>query len=191
MTLMQVLFASWLEVRTAVSSRRIGMAVLGAGILLAAAVADEPKFIRLSKPQTLSFAELVELSQTEEPQESLAAKMDKLLHTPFVSNEAYLAGAKPIRPSSKALGPFIRAAFWNIERGIELDSIKIALTKPDQFDKIIADRKDPEAKPLTGVEITLAKEQLAILRRSDVLILNEVDDGVTRTDYRDIARELA
>jgi hypothetical protein len=73
------------------------MAVLGAVILLAAAVADEPKFIRLSKPQTLSFAELVELSQTEEPKESLAAKMDKLLHTPFVSNEAYLAGAKPIR----------------------------------------------------------------------------------------------
>jgi endonuclease/exonuclease/phosphatase family metal-dependent hydrolase len=191
MTLMQVLFASRLNARTAVSSRRIGMAVLGPGILLAAAVADEPKFIRLSKPQTLSFAELVELSQTEKPQESLAAKMDKLLHTPFVSNEAYLAGAKPIRPSSKALGPFIRAAFWNIERGIELDSIKIALTKPDQFDKIIADRKDPEAKPLTGAEITLAKEQLAVLRRSDVLILNEVDDGVTRTDYRDIARELA
>jgi hypothetical protein len=38
MTLMQVLFASRLNARTAVSSRRIGMAVLGAGILLAAAV---------------------------------------------------------------------------------------------------------------------------------------------------------
>ena len=127
-------------------------------ILLAVAVADEPKFVRLSKPQTLSFAELVELSQTEEPKASLATKMDKLLGPPFVSNEAYLAGAKPIRPSSKALGPFIRAAFWNIERGIELDSIKLALTKPDQlFTLKFAWPSQFLGKPMVELEIEVSR----------------------------------
>ena len=37
----------------------------------------------------------------------------------------------------------------------------------------------------------VVKEQLSILGPTDLYILNEVDDGVTRTDYRDVGRELA
>ena len=185
------LLAAWQRLRTAISLRRMGIALLGAASLLAVAAADEAQFVRFAKPQTLSFAELVQLSQEEGVAKSVADKMDTLLRTPFVSNEAYLAGSKPIRPSSEELGPFLRAAFWNIERGIELDSIKTTLTKPDEFDKIIAEKKDPEAKPLTAEELAAAKGQLAILQNLDLLILNEVDNGVTRTDYRDVARELA
>jgi endonuclease/exonuclease/phosphatase family metal-dependent hydrolase len=169
------------------------MAIASICLLTVAALAssDEPKLVRSSKPEALSFFELVQVSQNEKPEQSVADKMDKLLHTPFVSNEAYLDGAKPNRPSSEALGPFIRATLWNIERGIELDSIKIVLTQPDQFDKVIASNKDPEAKPLTAEQLAVAKEQLALLQPTDLLVLNEVDEGVTRTDYRDVARELA
>jgi endonuclease/exonuclease/phosphatase family metal-dependent hydrolase len=152
---------------------------------------DEPSLVRFSKPETLTFFELVQVSQEEKPEISVAAKMEKLLHTPFVSNQAYLDGVKPNRPSSDALGPFIRATFWNIERGIELDGIKVALTNPDQFDKVIAEKKDPESKPLTTEELVTVKTQLALLQPTDLLILNEVDDGVTRSGYRDVARELA
>jgi endonuclease/exonuclease/phosphatase family metal-dependent hydrolase len=185
-------FGTLQKIRTNVSYRWVGIAVLGTATLLAVAFADEQKYVRFSKPQTLSFAELVQVSQNEKPKQSVADKMDKLLHTPFVSNEAQLAGAKPIRPSSKTLGPFIRATFWNIERGIGLDAIKTTLTKPpDQLDKIIADRKDPEAKPLTAQELAVAKKQVAMLQPTDLFVLNEVDYGVTRSDYRDVARELA
>ena len=34
-------------------------------------------------------------------------------------------------------------------------------------------------------------QQAALLRQSDVIVLNEVDWGVKRTDYRDVARDLA
>jgi endonuclease/exonuclease/phosphatase family metal-dependent hydrolase len=176
------------------ANRSLWMALLVAAFavsLVELGKTDEPKLVRSSKPETLTFSELVQLSQQEKPEPSVAEKMEKLLHTPFVSNEAYLDGAKPKRPSSDALGPFIRSTFWNIERGIELDAIKVALTKPDQFDKVIADKKDPEAKPLTAGELAAAKEQLNILQPTDLLILNEVDDGVTRSGYRDVARELA
>jgi len=172
--------------------RRVGMLIaFCAFTVVALAKTDEPKLVRLSKPQTLSFAELVLLSKEEKPEASVAKKMEKLLTTPFVSNEASLDGAKPRRPSSDALGPFIRATLWNIERGIELDAIKVALTKPDQLDKVIADKKDPKAKPLTAEELAAAKEQIAFLQPTDLLILNEVDNGVTRSDYRDVGRELA
>ncbi len=76
---------------------------------------------------------------------------------------------------------------WNIERGIEFDGIRISLAEPEKFGKYIEEKKDPKSKPLTNEELGVVKNQLDILK----LILNEVDNGVTRTDYRDVARELA
>jgi endonuclease/exonuclease/phosphatase family metal-dependent hydrolase len=152
---------------------------------------DKPEFTRLSKPELLTFDELVQLEKTSAPEPKLAARLNQLLHTPFISNEAYLSGAKPNRPSSDALGPFIRATTWNIERGIALDGIKIALTEPDQFGKYIEEKKDPKSKPLAADELGEVNQQLEILKPTDLFILNEVDDGVTRTNYRDVGRELA
>jgi endonuclease/exonuclease/phosphatase family metal-dependent hydrolase len=153
--------------------------------------AEQQEFVRFSKPETLTFDELVQLEQTEEPEAKLAARMDKLLHTPFLSNESYLGGAKPSRPSSESLGPLIRAICWNIERGIQLDAIKTALVEPEKFDQVIAQKKDSKAKPLNPAQLTVVKNQLDLLKPTDLLILNEVDYGVTRSDYRDVARELA
>jgi endonuclease/exonuclease/phosphatase family metal-dependent hydrolase len=152
---------------------------------------DKPEFTRLSKPELLTFDELVQLEETDEPDAKLGGRLDKLLHTPFISNEAYFSGARANRPSSDALGPFIRATMWNIERGIELDGITIALTQGDKFGKYIEEKKDPKSKPLTNEEMGNVNKQLAILKPADLFILNEVDNGVTRTDYRDVARELA
>jgi endonuclease/exonuclease/phosphatase family metal-dependent hydrolase len=151
----------------------------------------QPKLTRLSKPELLTFDELVQLEKKDDPQPKLAARLNQLLHTPFISNEASLSGAKPNHPSSETLGPFIRATMWNIERGIQLDGIKIALTEPDKFGKYIEEKKDPKSKPLSAEELSEVNEQLKILRPTDLFILNEVDNGVTRTNYRDVARELA
>jgi len=153
--------------------------------------AGQPKLTRLSKPELLTFDELVQLEKKDDPQPKLAARLNQLLHTPFISNEASLSGAKPNHPSSETLGPFIRATMWNIERGIQLDGIKIALTEPDKFGKYIEEKKNPKSKPLTAEELGEVNKQLEILRPTDLFILNEVDNGVTRTNYRDVARELA
>jgi endonuclease/exonuclease/phosphatase family metal-dependent hydrolase len=153
--------------------------------------AGKDDYVRLSTPKLLTFEELVELEKTDEPDAQLAARLDQLLHTPFLSNEAFYRGAKPNRPSSESLGPFIRATMWNIERGIEFDGIRISVTKPDKFETYIEQKKDPKAKPLTMQELGVVKNQLKILKPTDLFILNEVDYGVTRTDYRNVARELA
>jgi endonuclease/exonuclease/phosphatase family metal-dependent hydrolase len=153
--------------------------------------AGKEEYVRLSTPKLLTFDELVELEKTDEPNAQLAARLDQLLHTPFLSNEAFYGGAKPNRPSSEALGPFIRATMWNIERGIEFEGIRISLTEPDKFGKYIEEKKDPKSKPLTKEELGVVSNQLDILKPTDLFILNEVDYGVTRTEYRNVARELA
>jgi len=173
---------------------QLGMLELKYGVLSATdewAGAGEPEFTRLSKPELLTFDELVQLEKTDDPDANLAARLNQLLHTPFISNEAYLSGAKPNRPSTDALGPFLRATMWNIERGNELDGIKIALTEPDKFGKYIDEKKDSKSKPLNAEELGEVNQQLEILKPTDLFILDEVDNGVTRTDYRDVGRELA
>jgi endonuclease/exonuclease/phosphatase family metal-dependent hydrolase len=149
------------------------------------------EYARQSAPQLLTFDELVQLEKTDDPSADLAARLDQLLHTPFLSNEAFYSGAKPNRPSSDALGPFLRATTWNIERGIEFDGIRISLTEPDKFEAYIQEKKDTKSRPLTADALAVVKSQLDILRPTDLFILNEVDNGVTRTDYRDVGRELA
>jgi hypothetical protein len=64
------------------------------------------------------------------------------------------------------------------------------LWNPDR-DSAAHEKKDPKSKPLTAEQITVVKNQLATIGHTDLFILNEVDNGVTRTDYRDVARELA
>jgi len=91
--------------------------------------AGKEDYVRLSTPKLLTFEELVELEKTDEPSKQLAARLDQLLRTPFLSNEAFYAGAKPKRPSSEAMGPFLRATMWNVERGIEFDGIRTSLSE--------------------------------------------------------------
>jgi endonuclease/exonuclease/phosphatase family metal-dependent hydrolase len=154
-------------------------------------LAAQADFPRSSKPELLTFEELVDLEKNDPPSPALAQKLQQLLTTPFLSNEAYWNGAKPKHPFTPELGPYLRAICWNIERGIQFDPIRIALSEPEKFDQVLSEKKDPQAKPLTADQLKIVKQQLAILQPADLLILNEVDYGVTRTDYRDVARDLA
>ncbi|MBV8632183.1 MAG: hypothetical protein JOZ83_14745, partial [Silvibacterium sp.] len=155
--------------------------------------AAKPKadYVRFSKPNTLTFDELVQLEKNATAPAPLAKKVQKLVTTPFISNEAFYDGAKPKRPSSPELGPYLRAVMWNIERGIQFDEIRIALTQPDRFNSLLPDGKDPKEKPLGPDGLRTVKQQLDVLQAADLFILDEADNGVTRTEYRDVARDLA
>jgi len=152
---------------------------------------DEKGLVRFTKPELLSFDELVELEQKDSPAPPLAEKLERLLTTPIINNEATLGGAKPKRPSSPELGPFLRVICWNIERGIQFDPIRIALSEPQKFNSLLARDADTKDKSLDAGQLDVVKKQLELLQPADLLILNEVDYGVTRTDYRDVVHDLA
>ncbi|HET8677467.1 MAG TPA: endonuclease/exonuclease/phosphatase family protein [Blastocatellia bacterium] len=135
-------------------------------------------------PETLSYKEIASIDSPVGVSAALRPKLDALMVTPFISNEAHFSNSTPEPRRSEKLGEFLRVGFWNIERGLRLDEIKMAVENPDQFKQQI------EAPPDSDKYREIV-EQIEVLRAVDVLALNEVDLGVKRTGYRDVAKELA
>jgi endonuclease/exonuclease/phosphatase family metal-dependent hydrolase len=151
-------------------------------------------YARDTEPKLFSYDELLRLNLDQELSPESAEKLRVLTTTPFVNNEAYLSGARPKPLEIVGLGPCLRVAFWNIERGLELDYIKLFLTDKDAFmAKMTAERKKAtdNGKRIRAVEIERIPEEIEALEAADVWILNEVDWGVKRTEYREVVRELA
>lgn len=137
-------------------------------------------------PELLSFDELVTLSGTAEPEGPLAARLDSLLNTPFVQSEKTTADIAPRRPDLKGLGAVLRLGLWNIERGLNFELIRAALGDRHEFLRLAA------AHPGLGLrQKAMVESQLGALHDVDVLILNEADWGMKRTEYRDVTRDLA
>jgi hypothetical protein len=139
-----------------------------------------------SSPALLTFNELVELYENENPSPELSNKLNKLLTTPFVSNSVGTRPARSVKTTSGTTGPYVRVATWNIERGLEFEAVRAALTNDRRF----FSRLSPAARP-SKFNLTSVLQQAAELSRADIIVLNEVDWGLKRTDYRNVARELA
>ncbi len=137
-----------------------------------------------SNPDFLSFDDLLTLSHTAEPTGDLANRLDSLLNTPFLHEDP---SAQPHRPTIPKFGPVLRVAMWNIERGLNIDLVRSALTDPAKFDEIT------NAHASTGHSVAHAAvdSQLQKLQDLDLLILNEADFGMKRTNYDDVTADLA
>ena len=147
-------------------------------------------YIRNSQPPLLTYQELVTLGEQETVDATLAAKLHTLLTTPFVNNEAYFSGIKPMRPDVKDRGPSLRVVEWNIERGAEFDAIKLSLTNKDGFiAKVHSEAANNTST--TKVDDQVLSAQMDVLQSADVLVLNEVDWGMKRSDYRAVVKDLA
>ncbi len=137
-------------------------------------------------PEFLDFNELAILSETDRPPEVLQSKLDKLLEVPFLHDDAAGADAQPHRPAVEGLGAVLRVASWNTERGLNYDLIRLALSDPEGFLQSALRRG-----PIDAPRQAQIGRQLRALRDADLILLNEVDLGMKRTEYRDVARDLA
>lgn len=138
-------------------------------------------------PELFTYEELVELYKQPTPNEGLQRKLTALLNTPFVSNAASQKGVKPLKPSSPALGSFLRIAFWNIERGLQYDAILGALGGAREYTAMLNRTKLAHSSSTRAA----AAKEAALLSQADVIVLNEVDWGMKRTDYRNVIADLA
>ena len=155
-----------------------------------ASAQDSAGYTRTSEPPLLNYQELVALGAQETVDPALAAKLHTLLTTPFINNEAYFNGTKPLRPDLKGMGPSLRLVEWNIERGIELDKIKRLLTDKQGFISEVHSEAAGNTNPEKATDEVL-RQQMDVLQSADVLVLNEVDWGMKRSDYRAVVKELA
>jgi endonuclease/exonuclease/phosphatase family metal-dependent hydrolase len=140
-----------------------------------------------STPDLLSYKELLELYEREEPSEQIQIKLQKLLTVPFVNNEAFAAGIRPLKPNGPVLGRYLRIAQWNIERGVEYEALESALTNPSKFVSLLDQGKYPPGSEKRKTVL----EQAALMQQADIIVLNEVDWGMKRTAYRNITADLA
>jgi endonuclease/exonuclease/phosphatase family metal-dependent hydrolase len=137
-------------------------------------------------PPTLAFQDLVALAADDPPRPALQKRLDRLLSKPFLSNEATLSGIEPKRPDVPGIGPVLRVAEWNINRGIHQREVQVALTSPARLPGLARMREGRNRKGLA-----LLRRELANVRGADVVVLDEVDRGMKRTGYHDVTRDLA
>jgi endonuclease/exonuclease/phosphatase family metal-dependent hydrolase len=162
--------------------------------MLATSSLSAQDYVRDSEPKLFSYDELVQLSLDQEMSPELAEKLRIVTTTPFINNEAYYRGARPRPLEIKELGPSLRVAFWNIERGLQLDDIQLFLTDQEHFmTNVRAEREKAEqtGHGVRAVALENVPQEIELLKAADVWILNEVDWGVKRSQYRQVVRELA
>jgi endonuclease/exonuclease/phosphatase family metal-dependent hydrolase len=157
----------------------------------------EGECVRRSGPEELTYDELRTLSGLDgrrvgaryvldKAPEGLEDKLNALVDAPFVSNEAFHAGARKHAPVDPKLGPTIRTAMWNIERGQELPHILAALRAAEGG----AARDEFVASLKPGVDTGAIAEQLDALAKTDLFVLNELDRGMRRSGYEDVVGRL-
>lgn len=137
---------------------------------------------RTSGPELLRYSDLVALYENEEPSPELQQKLAELFATPFVDNTINPRVVKRVKRSSDTF----RVAAWNIERGLEFDAIKAALTNDQRFF-----RRLTPAMRSTRFDLRSILDQAQRLSNADLVVLNEIDWGLKRTNYWNVARELA
>jgi endonuclease/exonuclease/phosphatase family metal-dependent hydrolase len=126
-----------------------------------------------SPEPALTFEELVQISQ-DPIQPHLQAKLDRVLSEPVICNGA----------SRDAGGHPIRVVEWNINHGLNEADIEAALSGSAAFHRQLRTRK-------TSGATRLLDDELGQLSQADVIVLDEVDYGLPRTHYRNVARDLA
>lgn len=140
---------------------------------------------RPSQFPTFTFQELVALSKDEPLTPVLDAKLSSVLNSAVLDNS--YPGAAPTRIQIKGAGPALRVADWNIERGENFDWVVLALKDGSQFRARVL-KDNPK---ISAAALDKASAEAKNLSQSDILVLNEVDWGMGRSGYRDVARALA
>ena len=130
----------------------------------------------------------MDLYEQDPPTPKLEAKLDDLLDNPFVENNVQTRLRKSVDSGREQIPQTLHVAQWNIERGVNFDAVAAALQGPDVFSKLIT---ASPSKKLTADLREKALKQSQILSRSDVIFLNEVDWGLKRSGYHNVAKELA
>ncbi|HLI82466.1 MAG TPA: endonuclease/exonuclease/phosphatase family protein [Bryobacteraceae bacterium] len=135
----------------------------------------QPRNYACADQAPFTFAELTALAKNP-LSPALENKLNRVLAEPVVCNDAAIprdAGGHPVR-----------IVEWNVNHGLNEREIEAALRGPGAFHARVT------ADPRGGSRARL-DEELQVLSQADVIVLDEVDCGVGRTQYRNIARDLA
>lgn len=133
--------------------------------------AKQKAFKTLEAMDMLSYDELLALSEDEDPSDEIEDKVEIILETAIVKQSPQNGFIKELKDKDRK---YFRALQWNVERGVFVEEL---------MDLFHGERGANATEEL--------KDEINLLKTADILMLNEVDLGVARTDYRNIAEEIA
>ncbi|HXV28232.1 MAG TPA: endonuclease/exonuclease/phosphatase family protein [bacterium] len=144
-------------------------------------------YVPYQEPDFLTFDELKRLYENPSPEGRLKEKLERLWKTPIINNQAYIQGAKPHAPKDPRLGPYLRLASWNIEKSIHMERVIKLFTSEADFRQMV----DSGSVPVESEKYKEIERQRQKLLNADIIVLQEMDIGVKRSDYLNAAAELA
>ncbi len=147
-------------------------------------IASTPGNERKDASEFFGISDFTILYESLEISGELGSKLNRLLNVPFVSNTTTINRTLSHSPK---LGDFIRVAHWNIERGLEFEGLVAAFESEEKMVRLI----DSSKFPVGSDARQRIFEQARMLREADIIILNEVDWGLKRSGYQNVAADLA
>ena len=164
---------------------RVAPAVRGKAAVFSPA--QTARLVRFSQPEFPNYGELAWLSRTPEAEAALQEKLERVWRTPVVSNEAWFDGQRPRVLRTERLGDLLRVASWNIEKSLSIPRVVRALKSPEDYEAMI-DARDAPPGSEARAEMLRQRERLVT---ADIIFLQEMDIGVSRSGHIDAARMLA
>ncbi len=138
-------------------------------------------------PEFPTYEELKLLSSQPKPDGPLQKKIHRFWHTPLISNEASRLGTRPLTPLNPLLGPTLRVATWNIEKSLKIPEVIRFWTDKKVFEAMLDTEKIQQEKQ-TLANLTRQRDKLI---QADILVLQEMEIGIKRSNYLNAAGELA
>jgi endonuclease/exonuclease/phosphatase family metal-dependent hydrolase len=142
---------------------------------------------RFQDTEFLTFAELKSLAADPTPGGELEKKLERFFNRPIISNEAWFQGKRPTRGQNESMGEFLRVATWNVEKSLRTREVAEMFRSKAAFERMIDPTKAPKGSPDHAALLA----EYDRLVTADVVFLQESDIGVTRSGYRNSAREIA
>ena len=127
----------------------------------------------------LSYNDLEKLTKQFTANTPLYFKLQKQLNTPYIVNKPFSTSNLIFRNPH-----YLRIADWNIQRGFNINAIKNILS--NKYGYYYNYKNNLSADLQNNL-----KKELEDLSKSDIISLNEVDVGMPRTGYKNIASEIA
>ena len=123
----------------------------------------------------LTFEDLVKLSKEAKPKGQLKSKLENHLSMVYLVNRTEKATLER---------PYIRVAQWNIKRGFNVNEIISIVTNPNDY-------KSKYLRNIKGKTQKVFNEELKTFSSADIFCFNEVDIGMPRTGYKNIASTIS
>ncbi len=149
-----------------------------------------------AKPEALTY-QLTEAEKTDLP--NAVAKLRALLNQPTLVNQTWQESFSNTGIDRTPGRNEVRVTSWNIERGQEFETIKTLFSasengkcNPQKAEQALNWQRNKKGNTILDPDKKQRiLDEVCALNETDILLLNEVDNGVCRSAYKDVAAELA